>query len=218
MILLSGGFFVECGSFDGEKDSNTLFFELERNWTGLLIEPTHKNFEILLKKRRKSFSINVCLNTENKTGKHMFDPMERAGGLVEEMRPSHREYFKKKFKALRHVNMVSVQCFTFYSIMKALGQTYVDLFSLDVEGAELGILKTIPLSKITINVLLVEYLVVGSKTSTEERFESLLKYINDTGLYHFVGSHHGLDMIFVRKNMIEEKRLKYWRSVLNSQK
>jgi len=32
------GFFVECGAHDGEYLSNTLFFELERNWTGLLIE------------------------------------------------------------------------------------------------------------------------------------------------------------------------------------
>jgi len=39
--LLSGrrdGFFVECGAADGESFSNSLFFELERNWTGLLIE------------------------------------------------------------------------------------------------------------------------------------------------------------------------------------
>jgi len=39
--LLSGrrrGFFVECGAADGEVFSNSLFFELERNWTGLLIE------------------------------------------------------------------------------------------------------------------------------------------------------------------------------------
>jgi len=39
--LLSGrrdGFFIECGAADGEVYSNSLFFELERNWTGLLIE------------------------------------------------------------------------------------------------------------------------------------------------------------------------------------
>jgi len=39
--LLGGrrnGFFVECGAHDGEHLSNTLFFELERDWTGLLIE------------------------------------------------------------------------------------------------------------------------------------------------------------------------------------
>jgi len=32
------GFFVECGAFGGEELSDTLFFEIKRNWTGLLIE------------------------------------------------------------------------------------------------------------------------------------------------------------------------------------
>ena len=37
------GFFIECGGYDGEALSNSLFFELERNFTGKLI----KNSNIL---------------------------------------------------------------------------------------------------------------------------------------------------------------------------
>ena len=33
------GFFIEAGADDLLKDSNTLFFELERDWTGILVEP-----------------------------------------------------------------------------------------------------------------------------------------------------------------------------------
>ena len=32
----TGGFFIECGAFDGEVRSQTMFFELKRNWTGKL--------------------------------------------------------------------------------------------------------------------------------------------------------------------------------------
>jgi len=32
------GFFVECGAFDGEDLSNSIFFELAQDWTGLLVE------------------------------------------------------------------------------------------------------------------------------------------------------------------------------------
>lgn len=32
----TGGFFIEAGAHDGEDISNTLFFELERGWTGNL--------------------------------------------------------------------------------------------------------------------------------------------------------------------------------------
>ena len=31
----TNGFYIESGAFDGEQLSNTLFFELERNYTGI---------------------------------------------------------------------------------------------------------------------------------------------------------------------------------------
>ena len=45
-----------------------------------------------------------------------------------------------------------VICFPFISILSATGNPAVDFFSLDVEGAELPILKTIPWSKVNIKV------------------------------------------------------------------
>ena len=36
---VQGGFFIEAGATDFETDSNSLHFELEHGWTGLLVEP-----------------------------------------------------------------------------------------------------------------------------------------------------------------------------------
>ena len=36
---VKNGFFIEAGADDFETDSNTLLFEIKRNWTGLLVEP-----------------------------------------------------------------------------------------------------------------------------------------------------------------------------------
>lgn len=47
---------------------------------------------------------------------------------------------------------VTVQCFPFYSVLLAYGRKSVDFFSLDVEGHELKILKTIPWHKVDITV------------------------------------------------------------------
>ena len=47
---------------------------------------------------------------------------------------------------------ITVQCFPFYSILLAVRQIRVDFFSLDVEGHELRILKTIPFHKVDIKV------------------------------------------------------------------
>ena len=49
-----------------------------------------------------------------------------------------------------------VQCFPTYSVLAALGNPTVDYFSLDVEGAEFPILKTIPWDKMTVKLLGIE--------------------------------------------------------------
>ena len=44
---IRNGFFIEAGAYDGEISSNTLFFELKQNWTGLLVEPNPDVFQML---------------------------------------------------------------------------------------------------------------------------------------------------------------------------
>ena len=43
-----------------------------------------------------------------------------------------------------------VQCLPVYTLLLAMGNPTVDFFSLDVEGAELNVLKTIPFDKVDI--------------------------------------------------------------------
>ena len=62
--LQEGGFYIECGALNGEKGSNTLFFEKVRKWNGLLVEADPENYAALKTKHRKAFIINACLNTK----------------------------------------------------------------------------------------------------------------------------------------------------------
>ena len=47
---------------------------------------------------------------------------------------------------------IQVVCFPFHSILFAIGNPSVDYFSLDIEGIELDVLKTIPWDKVDIKV------------------------------------------------------------------
>ena len=56
-----------------------------------------------------------------------------------------------------------VQCFPLYSLILAAGNPIIDYLSLDIEGAELEVLKTIPFSKVDIRVMSVEVLHVEKR-------------------------------------------------------
>ena len=58
-----GGFFIECGALDGETRSNTLVLEQELGWKGLLVEAGPRNYDTLLTKHRKAWSVQACLST-----------------------------------------------------------------------------------------------------------------------------------------------------------
>jgi len=52
----------------------------------------------------------------------------------------------------------SALCFPLESLLLALNQTVVDYLSLDVEGFELDVLRSLPLGRLHIDVISVEFL------------------------------------------------------------
>ena len=56
---IRNGFFIEAGAYDGEISSNTLFFELKQNWTGLLVEPNPDVFQMLNVKVKRAYTYLV---------------------------------------------------------------------------------------------------------------------------------------------------------------
>ena len=209
------GFFVECGAGNGRDQSNSLFFELKRSWTGLLIEPNPSLFLKILETKKKAYTINCCLSTKNQSQIVNFVPWYYFGGILNAYDNSHLKWLKQHpgFNKKRNI---TTQCFTLYSILLALGQTHVDYFSLDLEGPELGILRTIPFDKITIDVLSVEYKVTCDDkkewvTRSFEKLQRLRKFFKRLGNYKEVAilpwgsainpdkeEGKGLDVIFKR--------------------
>jgi len=158
------GFFIECGALDGERLSNTLAFELRHQWTGLLVEANPFTYRQLREKHRKAHSANVCLSTQKSPMNVKFEAMEKPNlsGMLNEEGKSAR--MVGKYKGAKLKNVVDVLCLPLFTLLAALDFPTVDFFSLDVEGAELGILQTIPWHQVDIRVLLVEFTHVDKKT------------------------------------------------------
>ncbi|XP_021374161.1 protein Star-like [Mizuhopecten yessoensis] len=149
---MEGGFYVECGGLNGEKGSNTLFFEKVRKWNGLLIEGDPSNYAMLKSKHRKAFSMNACLYPYTFPAEVNYHQAFNLGRIM------HAESVAAWNKHNRiKADPAQVQCFPIYSVLLAMNRTTVDFFSLDIEGDELGVLKTIPFEKVDIKMLAVEY-------------------------------------------------------------
>ena len=64
---LKNGFFIEAGSLDAERDSNTIHFEVAHDWSGLLVEPNPIYFNEGLSRHRNASSANTCLGTSSRS-------------------------------------------------------------------------------------------------------------------------------------------------------
>ena len=85
-----------------------------------------------------------------------------------------------------------MQCFPVYSLLLALNRTTVDYFSLDVEGSELQVLKTIPFDRVDIKVLTVEFV----HSAGGKKFMSQKGYLSVTEVLHPAGLAN--DIVFVK--------------------
>ncbi|XP_042858653.1 protein Star-like [Penaeus japonicus] len=138
---MANGFFIEVGAHDGESLSNSLFFEKQLNWTGLLIEANPNLYAILKAKGRKAYSINACLSLVPRCTHVFFD--------VHQINPFGGRISNEK-------TSTEIECFPLHSMLLALERNIIDLFTLDIEGDELKVLKTIPWDKIQVRLLEVE--------------------------------------------------------------
>ena len=193
---MQNGIFLEVGAADGVTISNTLFFERNRNWTGVLIEPNKHLYNSLVTVKRKSYSINACLSLNEKIDVASFLPAEFLGGLEKSL--AEEKMMGRINHEYPHIKREEVLCIPLYSILKAIDMTHIHFFSLDVEGAEMDILRTIPFNLVTIELFLIEYYVPYDVTETQKRLKEFRDFFDNQGTYKEV--HLGsVDVAFARK-------------------
>ena len=195
------GFFVECGAYEGLELSNSIFFELKRNWTGLLVEVSPNHFKQIIAKRRHAYGLNACLSPVSAPKHFKYQEVSHLGGLTAFEEKAHVETVRNTGYNATRKEEISVMCYPLYSVMLALGRNHIDYFSLDVEGAELAILKTIPFDKLRIDVIDLEYRVWGGASDTAQKIEKFRQFFKETKLYKEAGVLGDLDVAFHRLDL-----------------
>jgi FkbM family methyltransferase len=158
------GIFVEIGVLNGISDSNTAFFEFERNWTGLLVE-ANPQFARDVPLNRPNSKFKHCA-AYSKKGSVSFKVVEHTpgwSGIEQDFDPFHASRINKG--GMSHY--VTVPCDTLENLLADLHN--IDYMSVDIEGAELAILKDFPFKQFDIRIIGVENNVI-----TDRRVEHVL--------------------------------------------
>lgn len=139
----TSGVFLEVGGNDGIQGSNTLFLERCLQWRGLMIEAHPAYFEAMTTNRPGLVGISSAL-------------CEKKGHATFTAEASERSMLEDLDHVNEHGNGISVPCNRLDDILDVLAIDHIDVFSLDVEGAELEVVKSIDWSKASFGVMIVE--------------------------------------------------------------
>lgn len=142
------GVYVELGANNGLLQSTTAFLEKERNWSGVLVEPSKYNFLQCKENRPGSKVYNyACVSSEFKD-KYVYGDWETksANGLMSSVNGKRRQ----------SNDLTKVEAATLESILDNAKLTDIDLLTLDTEGYELEVLKGLNLEKYKPSYMLIE--------------------------------------------------------------
>mmetsp|Transcript_7221 Transcript_7221/g.29293 ORF Transcript_7221/g.29293 Transcript_7221/m.29293 type:complete len:302 (+) Transcript_7221:124-1029(+) len=155
----AGMSFVEAGSFDGLTGSNLATLELSYGWDGLCYEPNPAMFQLVKTRRAACKKFNAVLCDPQSTAgdvsvKYLQMSPDRAqeSGVLEFM----DEYNKELVKGYTVEREYDLKCRSLSADVNLYLNGHVDVLSLDVEGSELIVLKTVEWSAITIDIIFVE--------------------------------------------------------------
>lgn len=151
-----GGFFVECGAGDGIEENCCLFFEEQRGWKGINLEPSSVNYEKLIINRPNALNLHLGLGDRTCNAPFAMATGEPNGWSGFEISPERRQECLEAGCMLKDIEAEM-------TTYKKLIVKHVDLFVLDVEGYELKVIDGMAGSKILPDVICAEHPLVGLK-------------------------------------------------------
>lgn len=152
------GFFIEIGAYNGVSFSNTKKME-DIGWDGICVEPNPVMFE-KVEKARKCHKYNVAL-AESDCEKEFVQISGNCAvlsGIREDYHPEHVKRIEDEIqKDGGNIDNIKVRAITFSTLMADFPHIKtIDYISIDTEGNEFKILKTIDFNKYDIKTLSIE--------------------------------------------------------------
>jgi len=190
------GVFVDVGAHDGITINNTLFFEQQHNWSGINVEPLPSVYEKLVKNRPNCVNLNYAVSSTTGTADFVCNEgyTEMLSGLASQYDPRHharREQENRKKGSTTKI--IQVQTKTLEEIFETHDIRHVHYLSIDVEGAELEVIRSIQFDKVYIDVIEFE-------SNYSDTARPIIEYLQTKG-YQLLGKKHP-DVFMIHKDSV----------------
>lgn len=187
------GVFLDIGAHDGMSFSNTYFFEKELGWKGICFEPLPHLFK-KLQECRDCICINACVSSIEGTV-----PFLHLDSCDEMLSGMSGTYDQRQLNTVMNdiaqfggsCKVLQLPAVKLNVILKQYNMYHVDFLSLDTEGSELDILRSIDFDHITIDVITVE-------NNFNEPY--VKEFLESKGFVHIIHLH--VDDIYARKQLV----------------
>jgi FkbM family methyltransferase len=187
------GVYVDVGAHDGISINNTLYFEKKNNWTGINIEPIKKVFDKLVINRPNNINLNcaVCNNDGETEFLCNTGYTEMISGIKNTFDPRHLQRLQKENEQMGSTTeLINVNTKKLETIFNEHDISHVNYLSIDVEGAEFEVIKSINFDKVFIDI-------IGFENNYDDASSPIVEYLTNN---NFEVWHKSLDIFMINKS------------------
>ncbi len=184
------GFYVDVGAHDGVSINNTLYFEETNQWTGINIEPIKKVFDKLIVNRPSNINLNcaVCNNDGETEFLCNTGYTEMISGIKDTFDDRHfQRLYSENVEMGSTTEVILVNTKRLETIFDEHHVSHVNYLSVDVEGAEFEVIKSINFGKVFIDV-------IGFENNYDDVSVPIVAYLENQG-YKVI--HRSLDIFMI---------------------
>ncbi len=192
---LTHGVFVELGAHDGIENSQTRHYEVNQQWTGLLIEANPHSFARLQQSNRTATKIHGVVGPGIQEVTFLSADAAQLSTIREFSSDYHLNRLRREGGKIVETR-VQMRPLQYWLDLYHL--THVHFLSLDTEGSEYEVLQTIQFNRTTFDILLIE---ISERRETQEPIYQFLKDRGYTRWNHPVGNQ---DDYYCRKEICTE--------------
>ena len=195
---LKNGVFVDIGAHNGVTFSNSLFFN-NLGWKGICVEPVPRIFKELEKNRPNSININCAIcETEGEMDFISLEGYtEMLSGIMKFTDPRHFKRIQGElYTCGGSYEIIKVKTRRLESLLEENNITYINYLSIDVEGAEESVIKSINFNKVFIDIIEFE-------DNYSDNSDFIKKYLDEKGFIFLRNDDHNIFMINEKSKFID---------------